>query len=403
MRVIPPNIFKSATVEVPSSKSISNRLLIIQALAQHGQIVGLSDAKDSVVLKDALDKLPSELNVGHAGTAFRFLTAFLSIQIGEFILTGSNRMKKRPIKILVDALTSLGAEISYLEEEGFPPLKIRGGKLNGNRVTVDGGVSSQYITALMLIAPCLPEGLKIELSGNLVSKPYLEMTAKLMKECGVPVDFRQNEIIIPQGNYHFDSITVEKDWSAIAFWYELVCLGGAQNVVIRNVRDQSIQGDRRVIELFDGLGVKSEFTTEGLQLSYSNHNQSKLELVNFISIPDLVQPFISTLVGLKKPLEISGTTTLKNKETDRGEALKQELFQFGGDLKIGDNSIKVQVCETQKSFVSIQTYEDHRMAMSLAPLALKFGELEILNPEVVEKSYPNFWKELEKVGFEIEN
>lgn len=403
MKIVAPEILTSAVVEVPTSKSIANRLLIIQALAGAGEIIGLSEAKDTQILKNALDGLARNLNVGHAGTTFRFLTAFLAIQKGEFVLTGSERMLERPIGILVEALRELGAKIKYEAKAGYPPLKIIGGDLHGGEISVNAHISSQFITSLMLIGPYLKSGLVINLIGEMVSLPYVTMTYNLMQYFGIEVRMVSNQIIVGEGKYSSETIQVEKDWSSIAFWYEWVAIGKISKLLISDVREESIQGDISVMAIFEKLGVMSHFDPMGLHLSYSKALVSRKKVIfDLMQSPDLAQPVIVTLVALIIPAKITGLSTLKNKETNRGEALKLELAKFGVVLRVeedyieylGDSELKVP----QKN---IDTYNDHRMAMAFAPLVLRVNKLEIDNPEVVDKSYPEYWKEVRKLGMMI--
>ena len=394
----------NAHVEVPTSKSISNRLLIIQALAKSGDIESLSNAKDSQVLQNLLMDMPTEMNVGHAGTAFRFLTAFLTIQKGNFILTGSDRMKQRPIGILVNALKELGADISYLGQKGFPPLKITGQEINGGAISINAEVSSQFTTAMMLIGPYLKSGLTINLTGEMVSLPYLHMTAELMKRSGVQVDIHDRKITILAGEYKLDTIQVEKDWSAIAFWYEWVAIGKVPQLTILDVQKESVQGDIAVMEIFEKLGVKSTFQKHGLQLNYIEP-KSKAAFLSFdlIQTPDLAQPLVVTLAAFGQHAKVIGLSTLKNKETNRGQALKQELAKFGVTIKVTNNSIEIDEPTPLKSpKTPIQTYDDHRMAMAFAPLVGNVGAFYMNDIEVVEKSYPDYWSQLRKVGVNSE-
>lgn len=400
MKLFAPDIKSNVALEVPTSKSIANRLLIIQALSQAGEIIGLSEAKDTQILKSALKTKNSIIDVGHAGTSFRFLTAFLSIQEGTFILTGSYRMKQRPIGILVNALRELGADIMYLERDGFPPLQISGSPLSSKEITVNANISSQFITALMLIGPYLPSGLEIELRGEMVSLPYLQMTANLMQKCGIEAIIQENHISIPSGKYAFNSMEVEKDWSAIAFWYEWVAINQTEHLLVKDVKSESIQGDRAVAGLFEKLGVQSQFDAEGLHLSYHPVQKQKdfLEF-DLNNTPDLAQPLIVTLAFLKQRAKVKGISTLKNKETDRGWALKQELLKFGIEIEVHDDLITVPGNQSlQKPTKPIHTYQDHRMAMAFAPLVGKFNQLEIENPDVVEKSYPFYWDAIVQLG-----
>jgi 3-phosphoshikimate 1-carboxyvinyltransferase len=406
MRLIAPNNIQETTVEVPSSKSISNRLLIIQALSEPGlgNISNLSNAQDTIVLDQLLSEMPAVFDVGHAGTAFRFLTSYLSITKGEYILTGSDRMKQRPISPLVNALKALGAEIEYLEKDGFPPLKIRGKELVGGHVEIDSSISSQFITALMLIAPKLNRGLEIKLKGNQVSVPYLKMTAELMGQCGALVEFTDNVITISKSDYEFDSFEVEYDWSAASFWYELVVIGQVPLLHIANVKQESIQGDKRVLELFQLFGVESSFDETGLHLRYSKPKEFNCpRIVDFKETPDLVQPFLAMSAVIGFTIVISGTKNLQFKETNRAQAMKNELAKLGAFIDVADDSILMMegVKHNLQTLINIETYQDHRMAMALAPLALVFGKLDIENPQVVEKSYPDFWEQLKKLGFII--
>ena len=387
-------------VTLPASKSISNRLLIIQALSAEGKITNLSDAEDTVVLQKLLREMPSVFDVGHAGTAFRFLTAFLSITKGEYILTGSDRMKQRPIAPLVDALRVLGANIQYLEQEGFPPLQIVGQELVGGTVEIESSTSSQFISALMLIAPNLKNGLEIVLAGDVVSKPYIEMTASLMKRCNARIDFTGNRIIMPPSNYIFSPIEVEYDWSAAGFWYELVAISKTPHLLLSGLKPESIQGDSRVVKLFELFGVQSNFDSAGLHLSYSSTEKKSPRLLDFKETPDLVQPFFAMIAAKNFPMVLTGTRNLQFKETDRLQAMKNELKKFGAEIDIATDSVLLLkgMGVGLNTSITIKTYNDHRMAMAFAPLAL-LANLEIENPEVVEKSYPNYWIEMEKLGF----
>lgn len=404
MNITAPNKINDVGVEIPASKSISNRLLIIQALSKSGEIQNLSEAEDTLVLKQMLSEMPETMNVGHAGTAFRFLTAFLSIGDGTHVLTGSERMKNRPIAPLVNALRALGANIQYLENEGFPPLKIQGKKLQGGAVTVDSSISSQFISALMLIGPSLENGLRITLSGDVVSRSYIDMTAKLMSSCGAQINVTGNTIGVSTSTYYFEVHKVEKDWSAIAFWYSFVRIGKIDHLLLKNVPQQSIQGDAYVRELFMHLGVKSRFDAEGLHLAYDGEIETTLpRILDFSKTPDLAQPFVVTLAVINGQYVLSGTSTLQHKETNRGLALKTELAKMGGFIDVAPDSILVLkgVNETQSATVEIATYQDHRMAMAFAPLAMKYEEIKIQNTEVVKKSYPLFWDQLAKLGFTL--
>lgn len=402
MKLSAPNKFADIPVILPASKSISNRLLIIQALAGTGEISNLSNAEDTTILRTLLNEMPPTFDVGHAGTTFRFLTAFLAINKGEHILTGSNRMKHRPIAPLVDALRVLGADIQYLEKEGFPPLKIVGRELEGGCVEIESSISSQFMSALMLIAPKLKNGLEIVLKGDVVSKPYLEMTAALMNSSNAKVIFTGNRIVIPKANYFFKSMEVEYDWSAAAFWYELVAISKMSHLLLVGVKPESIQGDSRVVELFGLFGVQSRFNEDGLQLSYSRTEIESAGLLDFKETPDLVQPFLAMLAVQNFKMGLSGTRNLQFKETDRLLAMKNELKKFGAEIDITADSVLMLkgIYSKLSPIIQVKTYQDHRMAMAFAPLSV-LTNLEIEHPEVVEKSYPNYWAEMKKIGFVI--
>ncbi len=370
-------------INLPSSKSISNRLLIIQALCMENfKIENLSISDDTINLQKAISSKENTINIGDAGTSFRFLTSYLSIQKGqEFILTGSDRMKERPIKELVSVLRKMGAKIEYLKNEGFPPLKIIGTDLEGGKIEIDGGISSQFITSILLIAPTFQNGINLEIVGELVSKPYVEMTLKLMKEFGIESDWTNNIITINHQKYIPKDYTVEADWSAASFWFEIASLSKRCNIRLNGLQQNSIQGDKRSIEIFNNLGVDSIFENEKLILT-KNQTIFPLQTYNLIETPDLYQPLRCTFFSKNIKADFSGIQTLKDKETDRIISVETELNKL--------NSIKI-----------IDTHNDHRMAMSFAPLCLEFGKLQINDVEVVSKSYPDFWEDLKKAGFTI--
>ena len=370
-------------IDLPASKSISNRLLIISALCLNKfKIQNLSDSQDTTCLKNAIDSNNRTLDVGAAGTAFRFLTAFLSTLNGvEHILTGSERMKERPIKELVDSLRKLGAQIEYLGKENFPPLKITGKNLTGGKIQIDGSISSQFISALLLIAPNLKNGIELEIIGDIVSKPYINMTLSLMKYYGVEHDWKGNIIYVKCQKYIAKDYMVESDWSSASFWYQIASLSENCNIKIRGLDKRSIQGDIRLIEIFNRLGVNSEFICNTLILT-KNKNLNVPKLIDLIDTPDLYQPLRCTIFGLRKSSKFIGLLTLKDKETDRVRSVDKELKKI-------------------KSSKIIHTYQDHRMAMCFAPLCIVFGELQINNVEVVNKSYQKFWADLELAGFKI--
>jgi 3-phosphoshikimate 1-carboxyvinyltransferase len=383
-------------IKLPASKSISNRILIIEALAQtHFSIKNLSKAKDTVVLKAALDKNEIITDVGPAGTAMRFLTAFYAVLPGEKILTGSDRMKKRPIKVLVNALRQLGAEIAYLDKEGYPPLRIEGRRLKGGTIKVAGNISSQFITALMLIAPSLPQALTIEIEGDPLSRPYILMTQALMISCGAQVSVDEHCVKIMPGRYRSKDYEIEQDWSAAAFWMTFTAAANKASLTLLNLKPFSIQGDQACIELFQHLGVKSEYTEKGLLLTKIETEQQSVEW-NLRDHPDLVQPASVAAAIAKINLTMHGLDNLRLKETDRLQAVENELKKIGIIATVEGHSMTINGGEMSTPDTFFEAYEDHRMVMCLAPLSLIFDEIIIENPLVVSKSYPGFWKEVEK-------
>jgi 3-phosphoshikimate 1-carboxyvinyltransferase len=370
-------------IDLPASKSISNRLLIIQSLCkQEFVITNLSNSEDTKALQKALTDNVTTIDVGAAGTSFRFLTAYLSTLVGNrFILTGSNRMKERPIKELVDALLELGIEIKYLEKMGFPPLKIIGTNITENKVSIEGKISSQFISALLLIAPTLKNGIKLKISGEIVSKPYIIMTLKLMEEFGISHTWQENTIEIKPQKYSAKDYNIEADWSAASFWYEIAALSSNCNIALNGLTENSIQGDRKVRELFNNLGVQTKFENGSIILTKKEEKDISKE-INLINTPDLYQPLKSTLFSKNLTTKFLGLQTLKDKETNRIKAVEKELLKLNTTKKI-------------------TTYKDHRMAMSFAPLCLKYETLQINDVDVVGKSYPNFWNDLKKGGFII--
>jgi 3-phosphoshikimate 1-carboxyvinyltransferase len=388
------------SISLPSSKSISNRALILNALAYSPyDIQNLSDCDDTSVTVKALDSNDTTFDIGAAGTAMRFLTAFLAKTCGEWVITGSERMRNRPIKLLVDALNTLGAKIEYLEKEGFPPLKIYGSALMGGEISLNGGVSSQYISALMMVAPMMVNGLKIKLEGDVISVPYIQMTMTMMKEYGVDVTFENNQIDVRPQTYKPIQFKVESDWSAASYWYEVLAIAGAGEVFLEGLYQNSSQGDSKVAELFEQLGVKSTYQAEGVRLTASGKYVSRFEY-DFVNQPDLAQTFAVCCCAKGIPFMFSGVQSLKIKETDRVAALIAELAKFGYQLhepqhgQLAWDGTQVPV---SSEIPSVKTYEDHRMAMAFAPLAL-IQPIIIEEPNVVSKSYPRFWEDLELIG-----
>lgn len=389
----------AAQISLPASKSISNRALILDALSYSPyDIENLADCDDTNVLVSALDSNSTTFDIGAAGTTMRFLTAFLSKTVGEWVITGSERMKQRPIKLLVDALNGLGARIEYLENDGYPPLKIVGSALVGGEIHLKGNVSSQYISALMMIAPCMLKGLKIVLEGKIISKPYINMTMQMMDEYGIDVDFLGNVIQIEPQEYQPIPYKVESDWSAASYWYEILSLVGKGGVFLKGLGENSYQGDSKVADLFEQLGVKTTYMEDGVLLSPNGELTMRMEY-DFTDEPDLTQTFAVTCCLKGIPFKFSGLETLKIKETDRIAALINELAKLGyvvyepAESQLAWDGAR---CEPA-SPISIATYHDHRMAMAFAPAAL-VTPIIVENPQVVTKSYPGFWDDFEKLS-----
>ncbi len=402
-KVIAPKEFKN-TIQLPTSKSISNRALILNALSNSPYEVGnLSDCDDTNVMVAAFTSQDNHVNIGAAGTAMRFLTAYLAHVPGEWTITGSERMQQRPIKILVDALVSLGAKIEYLGKPGCPPLKIRGTALDGGKIILSGGVSSQYISALLMIAPTMTKGLTITLDGDVISIPYIKLTLGMMAQYGVKAQWEGNTIKIYPESYKPTPYTVEADWSAASYWYELAALSDNAEFELKGLFQNSMQGDSRVAQLFLDLGVSTEYTDSGVIIKKKGKVTKKF-FHNFVSEPDLAQTLAVTCCMMGVPFLFSGLQTLKIKETDRIEALKQELYKLGYVLRDSNDSVLEwdgERVEAEDKPV-IKTYEDHRMAMAFAPAAIKMQNIHIQHPGVVTKSYPSYWIDLQSIGFEIE-
>lgn len=396
-----PNV----TLQINGSKSISNRLLILDHLFGNLLIENLSDSQDTQILKSALNTDSTVIDIHHAGTAMRFLTAYFAIQDGRTVLlTGSDRMKQRPIKFLVDALRELGADISYTETEGFPPLKITGKKLQKNSVRVAANISSQFISALMLIGGSLENGLEINLKGEITSRPYMEMTLKILKNTGIGSRWRGNRIQIfsdiPQNkNSLLQKFVVESDWSSASYFYSLAAIG-KQSINLQSFRPHSLQGDSVLKEIYwENFGVNtiSEDAESRISLLPDHHFIYPEKIIlEMNDCPDIAQTVCVTATALKIPFELRGLHTLKIKETDRLQALKDELFKIGCIAEITEDSITSQKFFEPNDHIVIATYNDHRMAMSFAPYCL-LKPLIIENEEVVEKSYPRFWEDLKSI------
>lgn len=411
-RITHPTKKLKGEIELTASKSESNRALIIQALCHEKfEIKNLATAKDTVTLKNILSELKQNnqqetLDVGDAGTTMRFLTAYLSTKMGTRILTGSERMKERPIGILVDALRNMGAKIEYLEKEGFAPLKITGTILKGGQITMKGNVSSQYVSALLLISPELQNGLVINFETEITSRPYINMTLKMMEEFRVYGQWQENSISVSKQNYHVKSednyaYTIEADWSAASYWYSMAALSNECDLTIKGLNHPSLQGDSIVSDLYTFFGVKTNFAQNEIHLSKIKVNDKHFGF-DFSDCPDIAQTAAVTASALEIPMLLNGLHTLRIKETDRIIALKNELEKIGITVDIIHNTIEVKPNKLNSLPPTIKTYNDHRMAMAFATLAMKLDAIIIENPEVVKKSYPEFWNDLKKIGFLME-
>ena len=398
-------------MKITGSKSETNRLLLLQALYPNLVLENSSTSDDSDVMIKALGvqyPIPKtqypKIDVHHAGTAMRFLTAYFAAQDGfEVQLTGSSRMKERPIKILVDALNQLGAEITYFEKEGFPPLKIKGKKLTKNKVSLPANVSSQYISALLLIAPKLENGLELTLEGEITSVSYIKMTLALLNEIGVETSFAENKITVkPQSAIQNSKFTIESDWSSASYWYSIVALSeiGTQ-ITLSSFKENSLQGDFALVEIYKNFGVETVFNTNHMLLRKVENLKPETLNLKLNNSPDIAQTIAVTCFGLGISCHLTGLHTLKIKETDRLEALKIELTKLGAAISITNDSLILEQSENINLNVRISTYQDHRMAMAFAPLALKVPII-IENAEVVSKSYPTFWEDFKQFGFLLE-
>ncbi|HTX88180.1 MAG TPA: 3-phosphoshikimate 1-carboxyvinyltransferase [Bacteroidales bacterium] len=405
----------TGSLQLPYSKSISNRLLIIRALSGLDfPIHHLSDAGDTILLTRLLEVIARntgghrmvELDTGNAGTAMRFLTALLSLTPGKWILTGSDRMKERPVGILVDALKPLGAHIEYLADLGYPPLMIKGNNLKGGEVIIDPGISSQFVSALLLIAPVIPGGLGLFLRGPAVSFPYVDMTIRLLHDFGVQVTRDKNRIQVTEGKIIPGEYTVETDWSSAAFWYEAVALSEEAELLLTGLRQDSLQGDSIVARLFRELGVNTEYLPDGVRLTKSGGTAENFTF-NFSDYPDIAPAVIASCAFLGIHGRFEGLKNLKIKESDRLISLKNEFVKAGLSLEADISSEHIRMIEIPRQEVhprpgiEFETYGDHRIAMTMAPLALRLGEITIREPEVVTKSYPGYWEDMKRVGFEV--
>ena len=394
------------TIQITGSKSESNRLLLLQALYPQIRIENVSNSDDSVLMQNALTSDDNIIDIHHAGTAMRFLTAYFSIQKDrEVIITGSSRMKERPIKILVDALKTLGAEITYLENDGFPPLKITGRKLTKNKVTLEANVSSQYISALLLIASKSENGLELTLKGKITSVPYIKMTLSLLNSIGIETSFIENTISVSPlaSKIKPQTLTVESDWSSASYFYSIIALSAiGTEITIASYKAESLQGDSVLAKIYEDFGVETRFKNNKITIKkLSIVNRGALINLELSNAPDIAQTIAVTAFGLGLECFMAGLHTLKIKETDRLVALKTEIEKLGGEVIITEASLHLKPSSDIKNNVTIATYNDHRMAMAFAPLALKVP-INIENADVVSKSYPQFWDDFRTIGFNLE-
>ncbi len=399
-------------IQLPFSKSESNRLLIIQSLCDgEFSIKNLSDADDTVLLKKNFEKIKTYgkpdilkiIDTKNAGTVMRFLTAFLSNNPGTWLLTGCDRMKKRPVGVLVNALRQIGAKIEYADKEAYPPLKISGAKLEGGEISVDASISSQYISALLMIAPVLPKGLTLKLQGSISSMPYIKMTMEIMRFFGINISDKKNIIEIKNQTYITRDFSFEADWSAASYWYEMAAFSDEVDLTLKGLKIKSLQGDAVIADVFKKFGVQTKFIPEGVHLSKTGKFVKKLYF-DFNNYPDIASAVIVSCAGLNINGKFKGLKNLKIKETDRIFAIKTELKKAGYNFEETSESeweLK-NISEIQEPLsLQFSTHNDHRMAMSFAPLAIKYGEITVENPGVVKKSYPGFWNDLKTIGFEI--
>lgn len=389
-------------LNITGSKSETNRLLLLKALFPNITLANTSNSDDSEVMQKALAGNDKIVDIHHAGTAMRFLTAYFSVNEGrEVVLTGSSRMQERPIKILVEALAQLGVEISYEKQEGYPPIRIKGKKVTASKVTLAANVSSQYISALLLVASKLDNGLELTLEGEITSIPYIKMTLALLNDLDIKTSFEGNVIkVFPKGAVESKEMVVESDWSSASYFFSLVALSDAAKITLSSYKENSLQGDSELVSLYEKMGVKTTFQNNKMTLekvSGFNYQDVNFELNN---TPDIAQTIVVTCLGLGIGCHLTGLHTLKIKETDRLEALKTELTKLGANISVTNDSLTLVKSDDIKHDIHIATYNDHRMAMAFAPLAIKVPII-IDDAEVVSKSYPDFWNDLKALNFQI--
>lgn len=395
------NFISNQNIKISGSKSETNRVQLLQILFPDLIIENASDSDDSSVMKQCLQSNLIIKDVHHAGTAMRFLVSYYATQKNnEVVLTGSSRMKERPIQILVDALKQLDADISYVEKEGFPPLRIKGKEITKNQVEINADVSSQYISSLMLIAPALQNGLEIHLKGNITSVPYINMTLQILQTLGIEASFKENIIkILPTSKLKSNQFVVESDWSSVSYFYSIMALSPINSqVILSYFKQNSLQGDAILAKIYQDFGVETIFKDDSIILSKVNDPIKNHVIYDLNNSPDIAQTIIVSCLGLGITCDLSGLHTLKIKETDRLQALKNELEKFGAEIEITNETIQLKnKVSFSSNIVEIATYQDHRMAMAFAPLAFK-QKIEIKEAEVVSKSYPNFWNDMKQIG-----
>ena len=391
-----------AQIAVTGSKSETNRLLLLQALFPNITLANTSNSDDSEVMQKALKGNDEIVDIHHAGTAMRFLTAYFAVNEGrEVVLTGSPRMKERPIKVLVEALQQLGAQISYENEEGYPPIRIKGQKITNNKVSIPANVSSQYISALLLVAPKLENGIELTLVGEITSIPYIKMTLALLNDLQIQTSFEGNVIkVYPKPEVASKVMTVESDWSSASYFFSLVALSDTATIALSSYKGTSLQGDSALVEIYAKIGVETRFEENKMTLTKIKNFNFEDVTFDLNNTPDIAQTIVVTCFGLGIGCHLTGLHTLKIKETDRLEALRIEMTKLGANITVTNDSLTLAASNHINSNVSIATYNDHRMAMAFAPLALKVPII-IDNAEVVSKSYPDFWEDLKTLGFKI--
>jgi 3-phosphoshikimate 1-carboxyvinyltransferase len=397
------------SLTIPASKSESNRALIIKSLTNSNfEIKNLSDSNDTLVLEKAINQIANnhseiiEINIEDCGTAMRFLTSVLAITKGEFILTGSERMKQRPIQFLVDSLNKINANISYLENTGFPPLRITGSELIGDSISINGSVSSQYISSILMISPLLKNGLKINLEKNIVSEPYIYLTLKMMNHFGIQIQKTENCIVVPTQKYIAKDISINGDWSSVSYWYEMAAFSEDMDLKIHGISKTGFQGDEVIAEIFEAFGVKTTFHENYIHLTKTGNLVDNFEF-DFSNHPDLALTVAVCCAGLKINCNLKGLKTLKDKESNRFAAIVSEIGKLGIPVKsneIDEISFNAKEIIFEKNIL-VNTFNDHRIAMAFAPLACILKEIKIEESEIVKKSYSNFWEDLKNLGFKI--